>query len=131
MAYQIDYFTVYQLTPYIQHVIDGFHCKPPRSTSKVFKYMSATFDKKLLLKLCSIGIRARAFLWITKFLSNGYITVRYNGVLSERRKVLPGVPQGLALCSLLIIIYTMGLKNQLRNEAPVSKYADDIVLRCT
>ena len=78
----------------------------------------------------SVGIRARAFLWIRKFLSNGYTTVRYNGVLSERRKVLPGVPQGLVLCSLLFIIYTMGLKNQL-NETPVSIYADDIVLRCT
>ena len=45
MAYQIDYSTVYQLMAYIQHVIDGFHCKRPESTSKVFKYMSATLER--------------------------------------------------------------------------------------
>ena len=54
MAYCSDHSTVDQLISYMLHIIDGFHCKPPKSTIGVFIDMSVAFDKvwrqKLLLK---------------------------------------------------------------------------------
>ena len=64
-------------------------------------------------------------------LSDRYITVRFKDVLLKRRRLLARVPQGLVLSPLLFIIYTLGLKSNLRNETLLCIYADDITLQCT
>ena len=118
MAYCSDHSTVDQFIAYVQPITDGFHCKPSKSTAGVFTEMSAVFYKvwrqKLLGKLHEIGIKGKAFLWIRKFLSNRSITVKYNGVLLEKKKAASCSTTRFSTKPLLFIIYTIGLKNNLR-----------------
>ena len=51
MAYCSDHSTVDQFIAYVQPIIDGFHCKPSKSTAGVFTEMSAVFYKVWRQKL--------------------------------------------------------------------------------
>ena len=91
---------------------------------------SAAFDrvnhKALLFKLRQLGVGGVFLSIITQFLTNRRQKVAVDGVFSEEREVISGVPQGSVLGPLLFILYThdmwFGLENRL------IAYADDATL---
>ena len=89
---------------------------------------SKAFDKvphkRLCLQLKSHGIRGRILNWIQLWLAGRQQRVILNGVKSEWREVLSGVPQGSVLGPLLFLIFVNTIDNGLSSK--VLKFADDI-----
>ena len=100
----------------------------------IFIDLSKAFDTLnhdiLLHKLLNYGIRGIANDWFRNYLSERVQFVNYNNVLSSRRKITTGVPQGSILGPLLFLLYI----NDIANSSEILKfilYADDTnILYC-
>jgi hypothetical protein len=78
----------------------------------------------LLHKLERYGINGHALNWIATFLSSGTFAVKVGSVLSDKKLVISGVPQGAVLGPLLFTLYTSDLLARL--QCPFAAYADDV-----
>ncbi|GFW15460.1 probable RNA-directed DNA polymerase from transposon X-element [Trichonephila clavipes] len=97
-AFRTHHSTTDQLFYLSQSIIDGFQEKPHKKTLTVFLDISAAFDRvwrqKLVHTIQGTGINGKALLWINDFLRGRKFSVRFNGALSESRRMWAGVPQG-------------------------------------
>ena len=70
---------------------------------------SASFDriehKRILYKLCSVGVRHSVLPISTQFLSNWSQHVMVNGCQSKQVNDVPGVPQCCVLCQLMFLMH--------------------------
>ena len=91
---------------------------------------SAAFDlvnhKALIFKLQSLGIGGYLLELLRNFLSDRQQRVVVDGVFSEPRPVVSGVPQGSVLGPLLFLVYTSDMTAGLENK--IVQYADDTTL---
>ena len=91
---------------------------------------SAAFDrvnhKALVFKLQNLGIGGYILGLLKDFLMDRQQRVVVDGVFSEPRPVVSGVPQGSVLGPLLFLVYTSDLVEGLENK--VVQYADDTTL---
>ena len=81
----------------------------------------------LIKKLEHLGIKGMVLEWCRNYLLNRKQSTVANGVVSEARNVVCGVPQGSVLGPLFFLIYVNDLLPHL-NEVNVNLYADDTVL---
>lgn len=94
----------------------------------VFMDLAKAFDTinhdLLIQKLKQYGIKGRCNMWFRSYLSNRCQQVRYNGVLSEKRQIECGVPQGSILGPLLFIVFINDLY-KCSKELTLILFADD------
>ena len=81
----------------------------------------------LLRKLEHLGIKGLIQGWCRNYLTNRKQSTIANGIVSEPRRVVCGVPQGSVLGPLFFLIYVNDLLPHLRG-IEVNLYADDTVL---
>ncbi|GFT70774.1 probable RNA-directed DNA polymerase from transposon BS [Trichonephila clavipes] len=74
------------------------------------------------------GINGIALLWINDFLRGRKFSVRFNGALSESRRMWAGVPQGTVLSPLLFLIFMNTIHHHIPPDTNIACYADDIVV---
>ncbi|GFX57244.1 probable RNA-directed DNA polymerase from transposon X-element [Trichonephila clavipes] len=90
-AFRTHHSTTDQLFYLNQSIIDGFQEKPHKKTLAVFLDISAAFDRvwrqKLVHTIQGTGINGKALLWINDFLRGRKFSVRFNGALSESRRM--------------------------------------------
>ena len=100
-------------------------------TLALFLDMSKAFDSikhdTLLRKLEFYGIRGNALSWISSYLSNRYIKVKYKNSLSDRYLVTYGTPQGSVLRPLMYLVLANDLVNCLKFSNCVT-FADDTTI---
>ena len=87
----------------------------------------------LLAKLQLYGIRGINLQWCRNYLSNRKQVTLANGVISSRRNIVCGVPQGSVLGPLFFILYINDVQNAIiaangEGGSKVQLYADDTVL---
>ena len=94
---------------------------------QVFCNISKAFDRVwhrgLLYKLEKYGIKGELLLWFESYLNSRKQKVFVNGVLSSRKTLNAGVPQGSVLGPLLFLIYINDIADELTSKARL--YADD------
>ncbi|GFV40994.1 probable RNA-directed DNA polymerase from transposon BS [Trichonephila clavipes] len=129
-AFRTHHSTTGQLFYLNQSIIDGFQEKPHKKTLAVFLDISAAFDRvwrqKLVHTIQGTGINGKALLWINDFLRGRKFSVRFNGALSESRRMWAGVPQGSVLSPLLFLIFMNTIHHHIHPDTDIACYADDI-----
>ncbi|GFS93528.1 uncharacterized protein TNCV_1982271 [Trichonephila clavipes] len=73
-------------------------------------------------------IRGRALPWISDFLWDRSIRVKYNNCLSDSFAIRQGVPQGSVLSPILLSLYITGIEKVLAKHFEVGIFADDIIV---
>ncbi|GFW28999.1 reverse transcriptase domain-containing protein [Trichonephila clavipes] len=71
---------------------------------------------------------AKALLWINDFLRGRKFSVRFNGALSDSRRMWAGVPQGSVLSPLLFLIFMNTIHHHIHPDTNIACYADDIAI---
>ncbi|GFX73945.1 probable RNA-directed DNA polymerase from transposon BS [Trichonephila clavipes] len=131
-AFRTHHSTTDQLFYLNQSIIDGFQEKPHKKTLAVFLDISAAFDRvwrqKLVHTIQGTGINDKALLWINDFLRGRKFSVRFNGALSESRRMWAGVPQGSVLSPLLFLIFMNTIHHHIHPDTNIACYADDIAI---
>ena len=79
--------------------------------------------QRLLSKMKSYNINSNIIEWTKHYLSNRTQYVELNGVKSESRNVVSGIPQGSVLGPLLFLIYLNDLPDNVKST--IYMYADD------
>ncbi|GFY28096.1 probable RNA-directed DNA polymerase from transposon BS [Trichonephila clavipes] len=134
--YQTAFRTHHSITDQLfylsQSIIDGFQEKPHKKTLAVFLDILAAFDRvwrqKLVHTIQGTGINGKALLWINDFLRGRKFSVRFNGALSESRRMWAGVPQGSVLSPLLFLIFMNTIHHHIHPDTKIACYADDIAV---
>jgi len=98
-------------------------------TDVIYTDFEKAFDKvphkRLLSKLVSYGLDSKLILWIESFLCHRTQRVKVNGMLSESKSVLSGIPQGTVLGPLLFIIFINDLPDVCSSLSHIFLFADD------
>ena len=110
---------------YTQHLEYSVDSEP---IDAIYLDFAKAFDKVdhtiVLTKLNKIGIRGKLLQWITDFLAGRSQTVISDGVASDERPVLSGVPQGTVLGPILFLIMINDLPEYIQH-ANTFIFADD------
>ena len=94
----------------------------------IAKAFDSVWHTKLLYHLKSAGISPSLYLFVRSFLADRYIVVRWKGVLSPRKKIGMGVPQGSVIAPLLFSIMIASVGKNLKNNTIITSSADDIAI---
>ena len=115
-----------QLLQHIEYVLETLEKK--YNIDVIYLDFSKAFDKvdhKILLKkVKQFGISGKIYTWLENFLSNRYQQVIVDGILSDKKQVISGVPQGTVLGPLLFLIYINDLEPELQKSI-LRIFADD------
>ena len=93
--------------------------------------IQAAFDtvwhNGLVYKLIQMGIPVYLVYWIVNFLADRWFVVRVDGSISERARVVFGVPQGSALSPILFSVFINDVPaNFAENDSFTLLFADDL-----
>lgn len=81
----------------------------------------------LMTKLKMLGFRGQLGNWLGNFMTDRLQAVKVGGGLSSWERVISGIPQGLVLGPLLLLVFICDLGEELRESARATllKYVDD------
>ena len=117
--------TINQLLSITTEIFEAFESYD--EVRAVFLDMSKAFDKVwhegLIFKLKQNGLNGQTLKILTNYLSNRKQRVVINGIQSEWKPILSGVPQGSILGPLLFLIYINDLTDNIISN--IKLYADD------
>ncbi|GFV64179.1 reverse transcriptase domain-containing protein [Trichonephila clavipes] len=123
-AFRTHHSTTDQLFNLSQSKIDGFQERPHKKILAVFLDISAAFYRvwcqKMVHTIQGPGINGKALLWINDFLRGLKFSVRFNGALSESRRMWSGVPQGFVLSPLLFLIFINTIHHHIHPDTNIA-----------
>ncbi|GFV40935.1 putative RNA-directed DNA polymerase from transposon BS [Trichonephila clavipes] len=117
----------------LKRIRDAQNKKPTNHTVAALLNISRAFDRVwrqlLITKLHDyFSIRGRALPWISDFLWDRSIRVKYNNCLYDPFAIRQGVPQGSVLSLVLLPLYITGIEKVLAKHCEIGIFADDIIV---
>jgi ribonuclease HI/exonuclease III len=101
------------------------------STVAIFLDLEKAYDmvwrQGVIIKMQTMGIGGRMLRWVDNFLTDRYIQVKVNGVLSGFKYVENGTPQGSVISPTIFNIAVSDLPTVL-SKTKISQFADDIAI---
>ncbi|VVC35294.1 Reverse transcriptase domain [Cinara cedri] len=117
---------LYSATSFIYNALDK-----GKKTLAIFLDLAKAFDMinhtELIRILSSFGMKTSSIKWFTSYLFKRNQIVMINGILSEEREIICGVPQGSVLGPIFFILYINSICN-LKIDGTIITYADDTCL---
>ena len=106
-----------------------------KTTSVIYTDLTKAFDKvshrKLIQIIRSNGVDGNVAKWIENFLDDRSQSVLINDSISDKLKVLSGVPQGSVIGPLVFLMYVDGSAFVCSPETKIYLFADDTKLSST
>ncbi|GFV34767.1 probable RNA-directed DNA polymerase from transposon BS [Trichonephila clavipes] len=135
-GFRRSYNTTEQIVRLTQHIKDGFQKK--QSMLVVLVGFKSAFDrvwrKMLLKKFLHMNASSHFFKWISDFLSQRFLNIKYGNSRSGYSQTRQGLPQGSVLSPVLFNIMINDLLSFIDNAVPEINsllYADDLVVWST
>ena len=94
-------------------------------TVSIWIFLDSVPHNELLMKLWSVGITDKLWIWFQSYLSNCTQIVSINNCLSDPLPIKSGIPQGSILDPLLFVIYIKDILSSII-YSNFFKFADDV-----
>lgn len=125
--------TTDQVLYFAQTIRDAQNLKPTHHSVAALLDLTKAFDRvwkhKLIIKLHDIfRVRGNALAWISDYLHQRSIRVKFNRTFSDTFLLSQGVPQGTVLSPTLFSLYLAGLEKVISPGTSIGMFADDIAL---
>ncbi|GFV78720.1 probable RNA-directed DNA polymerase from transposon BS [Trichonephila clavipes] len=132
-GYRKGHGVVDQILYFCLRIRDAQNKKPTNHTVAALLDMSRAFDRVwrqlLITKLHDyFSIRGRALPWISDFLWDRFIRVKYSNCLSDPFAIRQAVPQGSVLSPVLFSLYITGIEKVLAKHCEDGIFVDDIIV---
>ena len=119
-----------QIARIIQAIQDGFNEKKMKRSVLVLLDFSKAYDtvwrERLLVSMIEDGVPMTMIRWLRSFFENRQARVKFNGKMSNSRKMKQGLPQGSVLSPILFLFYINQLAKILPRDTINSLFADDV-----
>ena len=127
--------TTDQIVKLTQYIKDGFHRKMTTLACFVdFQGAYDTVSRKILMnKVANYGVRGNMLRWLSRFLSQRFVKVRYGSKSSRYRQQKRGLPQGAVLSCALFNVMINDVITELKKIPGIQVlcYADDLTIWAT
>lgn len=94
----------------------------------VEKAYDMVWRDRIIKILHEMGIDGQILIFITQFMKNRSLQVKFNNILSNKYTINNGVPQGSVLSVLLFLIAINDITNHIHRPVKVYLFADDITI---
>ena len=90
------------------------------------KAYDTVWRERLLVSMIEDGVPMTMIRWLRSFFENRQARVKFNGKMSNSRKMKQGLPQGSVLSPILFLFYINQLAKILPRDTINSLFADDV-----
>ena len=101
---------------------------PARKRVMLSCFFDTVWHGKLLYRLKQAGISPSLYRFINSFLTGRTMAIRWKNIISPKRTIDTGVPQGSVIAPMLFTLMLQDVGKGLQKDTTLTAYADDLTI---